>query len=138
MCTCEALGPSGAHLVPLVDINQRSHDGSCKILKRRAEQGPRDRIERVAMCIINEGDKKPRPMRSEKQVSEGVKILEMVRSNVESDECTTVDNDVQCEIPPAQVGLLINPTYNVRTEIDIRKTVLHTTTCLEDIRVGLN
>lgn len=76
-------------------------------------------------------------MRSEKTVAQGVKNdAKFVISNVESDKSTTAQNDVQFEVPPAEMGILTNAKYKVRIRTSLKRTVLHPTTCLVDTRSG--
>lgn len=56
----------------------------------------------------------------------------MVSANIENDKSSTVDNEVQIEIPPAEGELLTRPTYKVRIRIGLKNTGLHQTTCLLD------
>lgn len=60
----------------------------------------------------------------------------IVMTNVESNEFTPIDNDLQFKIPPAEVGLLTKPTNKAQTGIGLTKAVLHPTTCLVDTVEG--
>lgn len=64
----------------------------------------------MAMCVINKEGKMPNPTRSAGQVSQAVrKGVKFVIGNEENGESKTVDNDVQFEIPPVEVGFLTKP-----------------------------
>lgn len=83
--------------------------------------------------------KNPTPMRLEEQVEQSVesraKIVVVTEAN---DKSTTVENYVQFELPPVEVGFLTKQTYKTGVGIAHTKTVLHMTTCLVDTRAGLN
>lgn len=63
-------------------------------------------------------------------------MAEIVIATVEIDECTTVDNGVQLELPSTKVENITKLTYKVRIKIDITSTVLHPKTGLVDTRAG--
>lgn len=66
-----------------------------------------DTNKKITMCILNQGAEISNPMSSEKQIAEGAEnCSKIVNSNVEIDECTTADNDLQSGIPPVKMGLL--------------------------------
>lgn len=70
--------------------------------------------EKVTICILNEGGKSPKSMCPEEQVAQGiVNSAKIVVSNEEIDESTSVETDIEFEISPAEVGFIIEPTYNV-------------------------
>lgn len=78
------------------------------------------------MVVINEGGKSPNHVSSEEQVSQGVKnSAKILVANMENDESITIDNEVQFEIPPSEVGFLTKLTHEVRFEIGLTKIVLH-------------
>lgn len=77
-------------------------------------------------------------MSSENQVAQSVESIEkVVAANVEIDEYTTVDNDIQLEIPLAKVIFLKNPTYKV-IGIGHTEPVLNLKTCPVDTGAGLS
>lgn len=66
----------------------------------------------VAISIGDDGGKRLSLMRSKEQVGQGIENSKRTEiANVENDESITVVNDVQFEIPLAEVGFLIKPTY---------------------------
>lgn len=91
------------------------------------------------MCVIEKRGKKPTPIISEEQVAQSpVNSAKIVIAKVESDEHIMVDNEVQFEIPPAEMALITNWTYKVRIGTSYTRTALHLTTSLGDIVAGPN
>lgn len=71
-----------------VDENSRPKDGKTRIREGiiRTKEKSGDTEEKVAICVINMGEKRPNPMISEEQVSQGVEIsAKIVIPNVEND-----------------------------------------------------
>lgn len=61
------------------------------------------------MCVINEGAKMPISERLGERVAQGVqKTAKIVIGHVGNEESSTVDNDVQFETTPAEVGFIIS------------------------------
>lgn len=55
--------------------------------------------------------------------------------NLEKDESTILENDVQFEVPPVTVIFQTKPTYEAQIGLGLRKTTLNATICLIDTRV---
>lgn len=72
--------------------------------------------------LINKGGKRQNSIRSEEQVAQVVKnSAKLVTTNEENDESSTVDNDIQFKIPPAELEPLTNPTYKVQIGIGLTR-----------------
>lgn len=72
----------------------------------------------LAMCFVNEGDKRWKPRSSEDQVEKGVEhIAKIVVPIVEIEECTSEHNDFQLEILPVEVEFLTNQTWKARVGV---------------------
>lgn len=87
-------------------MNRHPCDGSSKIRvgELRTKQSPLDAKKKVEMSIINEEGQRRNPVSSEEQSVEGFEnIARIIMANAEYDESTTIENDVQFEIPPAKV-----------------------------------
>lgn len=61
------------------------------------------------------------------------KWAKILFANVESNETTTIDNDLQFEIPLVEVEFVSQLTFKVRIGFGLTKTVQHLKTCLVDI-----
>lgn len=83
------------------------------------------------MGVTIEGHKRPSPMSSEEEVALAVgNIARNIKANVENTESTTVDQYVEFERPPEEVGIISNPTCRVPFGISLSKAVLHLTSYL--------
>lgn len=90
-----------------------------------------DTEDTVATCVINERGKTSNYMSSEEQAAQSVgKSSKIVVANIENDESTNVDIDIQIEIPPAQMGFIKMLAYKRCIKIGLTKTVYHPTACM--------
>lgn len=84
------------------------------------------------MGIIKRGGKRPNLMSSKEEASQGVEnSAKSVIANVQIDESTIVDDEIQFEIPPTKVGSQTKPICKVQVRAGPKKTALHPTNCLK-------
>lgn len=79
---------------------------------------------KVIKCVNNKGGKRPSPVSSGHQVTEGVKNrAKIVITNVNKDESTTVDLEVKFEIPLAQVDFIANRHMRFASELILKRQI---------------
>lgn len=109
---------------PFVGENRRPQDGSSKIWGGWVwtKEGPVDMEGKVAICVINYGGKGTNPMSWPEQVAQGFKNgAKIVISNVENDKSTTVEKEVQFQIPPAGVGFITTLHSSSESELALQR-----------------
>lgn len=78
-------------------------------------------------------------MRSKEEGAQGVEnVEEIVIVNLENDESSAVEYDVQSEMLLAELGFFTNPTYKAQIGMGLTETVLHLNTYPVDTRARPN
>lgn len=86
------------------------------------------------MCVIDWW-MKPKAMRSEDQRKPKVENrANIVSANVEMDESTTVEKEIELRVSLKVMGPLTKLKYVVQNEISLTLTVLHPIACLGDTK----
>lgn len=95
-------------------------------ISEEGEQGLRSvlgiRMRKSQFLPLADGGKCANTMSSEKQVAQGVRSSSVIlKANMENEEFTTVDIDVQFKLPQGKVGFLTKLDYMFRLGIGLTK-----------------